>query len=101
MITRLIVLILIVASARAQIADSADGMVADIPVNYTEAKTGSYVLPDPLICSDGTKVADVKTWLEKRRPEIFKLIEENEYGRVPGKPEKLFFDVFDRGTPAF
>jgi hypothetical protein len=86
---------------RAQIADSADGAVANIPVNYTEAKTGTYTLPDLLTCLDGTKVTDAKIWQEKRRPELFKLIEENEYGRVPGKPEKLFFDNFDQGTPAF
>jgi hypothetical protein len=46
-------------------------------------------------------VADAKAWLEKRRPEIFKLIEENQYGRVPDRPTAMSFDVFDKGTPAF
>ncbi|HVS51059.1 MAG TPA: acetylxylan esterase [Opitutaceae bacterium] len=87
--------------ARAQITDTADGVVAGIPVNYTEAKTGSYTLPDVLTCADGTKVADAQAWSAKRRPEILKLIEENEYGRAPGRPEKMSFDVFDQGTPAF
>src|SRR4051812_43276782 len=93
-------LVLLGLTARGQIADSADGVVANIPVNYTEAKTGSYTLPDALKFADGTPVADANAWREKRRPELFKLIEENEYGRVPGKPEKMSFDVFDRGTPA-
>jgi hypothetical protein len=43
----------IVASGRvsAQIADSPDDAVADIPVNYTEAKVGLYTLPDPFASS--------------------------------------------------
>lgn len=87
--------------ARAQIADSKPASIANIPVNYTEAKTGSYTLPDPLKLADGTPVTDAKTWFEKRRPEIFKIVEENEYGRVPGRPDAMTFDVFDKGTPAF
>jgi hypothetical protein len=90
-----------IAGLQAQIVDTPDGVVATIPVNYTEAKTGIYSLPDPLRFADGTKVADAKTWFEKRRPELFKIIEENEYGRVPGKPAQMSFDVFDKGTPAF
>jgi hypothetical protein len=90
-----------IAGLQAQIVDTPDGVVATIPVNYTEARTGIYSLPDPLRFADGTKVADAKTWFEKRRPELFKIIEENEYGRVPGKPAQMSFDVFDKGTPAF
>lgn len=88
------------AVTHAQIADTEPGMVANIPVNYTEAKTGSYTLPDPLKFADGSPVTDAKTWFEKRRPEIFKLLEENQFGRVPPLPE-LPYEVFDKGTPAF
>lgn len=88
-------------AASAQIADSAPGEVAGIPVNYTEAKTGGSTLPDPLTFADGSRVADAKAWFEKRRPELFKLVEENEYGRVPPRPPAMTFEVFDRGTPAF
>ncbi len=91
---------LLATAARAQIVDSESGVVANIPANYTEAKTGSYTLPDPLTCLDGTKVTDAKTWREKRRPEIFKMIEEGQYGRVPARPAAMTFDVFDKGTPA-
>ncbi len=89
------------ASLRAQIVDTESGEVAGIPANYTEARTGSYTLPDPLVFADGRRVTDAKTWTEQRRPELFKLIEENQYGRVPGRPEAMTFDVFDKGTPAF
>ncbi len=85
----------------AQIIDTPDGVVADIPVNYTEAKTGSDTLPDPLKLANGEMVKGAATWFGRRRPEIFRLLEENQFGRVPGKPEHMSFDVFDRGTPAF
>jgi hypothetical protein len=67
--------------------------VAGIPVNYDEAKVGSYTLPD-------LGARDAKTWNDKRRPEIVRLFEENEYGRAPGRPKDMSFDVFDKGTPA-
>jgi len=57
-------------------------------------------LPDPLELADGKPVRDAKTWIEKRRPEIVRLFEENQYGRSPGRPAGMTFDVFDNGTPA-
>lgn len=76
-------------------------MVAGIPANYDEALVGTYTLPDPLILSNGNAVRDAKTWTAKRRPEIVHLFEENEYGRSPGRPAGMTFEVFDKGTPAF
>jgi len=75
-------------------------VVAGIPVNYDEARVGNYKLPDPLVLANGKRVTDVKTWMEKRRPEIVRLFEENQYGRSPGRPADMSFDVFDKGTPA-
>jgi len=74
--------------------------VAGIPVNYDEALVGNYTLPDPLVLANGKPVRDAKTWSEKRRPEIVRLFEENQYGRAPGRPAAMTFDVFDKGTPA-
>ena len=61
-------------------------VVAGIPVNYDEARVGTYTLPDPLLLANGKPVRDAKTWNEKRRPEIVRLFEENQYGREPGPP---------------
>jgi hypothetical protein len=88
-------------TASGQVADAPDAAVKGIPVNYTEAKVGTYTLPDPLKCADGQRVTDAQTWMTKRRPEIVKLFEENQYGRAPGRPADMSFDVFDKGTPAF
>src|SRR5437870_12748989 len=75
-------------------------VVAGIPVNYDEALTGTYKLPDPLVLANGKPVRNAKTWTETRRPEIVRLCEENQYGRTPGRPPGMSFDVFDKGTPA-
>jgi hypothetical protein len=74
--------------------------VAGIPVNYDEARVGSYKLPDPLTLGDGKPVRDAQTWYKKRRPEIVRLFEENQFGRSPGRPAGMSFDLFDKGTPA-
>ncbi len=72
-----------------------------IPVNYDEAKVATYTLPDPLVLANGKPVRDARTWNEKRRPELVRLFETEQYGRSPGRPADLSFDVFDKGTPAF
>jgi hypothetical protein len=87
--------------ANAQVADAPDASVAGIPVNYTEAKAGDYKLPDPLTLANGEPVNDAKTWFEKRRPEIVKLFEANQYGRAPAEPKDISFEVFEKSGPAF
>ena len=100
--SRCLLTLLFCAAAFAQTQEKAPpSEVAGIPVNYDEAKVGSYTLPDPLTLSDGKPVRDAKTWNDKRRPEIIRLFEENQYGRAPGRPAEMTFEVFDKGTPAF
>jgi Prolyl oligopeptidase family len=81
-------------------ARPAPDVVAGIPVNYDESKVGTYTLPDPLKMNDGKPVRDAKTWTEKRRPEIVKLFETQQYGIAPGRPADESFEVVDKGTPA-
>ena len=75
-------------------------IVAGIPVNYDDALVGSYTLPDALVLANGKPVRDARTWFQKRRPEIVRLFEENQFGRSPGRPQDMSFDVFDKGSPA-
>lgn len=94
----------LIASFAAQAQNAAKppaAVLAGIPVNYDEAQVGTYTLPDPLTLVDGQRVRDSKTWLEKRRPEILRLFEEDQFGRAPGRPPAMSFEVFDKGTPAF
>jgi hypothetical protein len=90
-----------IAVTTAQIADSAPAVVAEIPVNYTESKVGAYKLPEALRLNNGKPVRDAKTWVTKRRPEILRMIETNWFGRAPGRPKDLAFEVVEAGAPAF
>jgi hypothetical protein len=78
----------------------APAVVAGIPVNYDQSKVGTYTLPDALKLDDGKEVRDAKTWNKKRRPEIVRLFETQQYGIAPGRPAEESFEVVDKGTPA-
>lgn len=73
--------------------------IAGIPVNYFEDNAGAYTLPDPLQLRNGKKVTDAATWINKRRPEIVHLFEQYQFGKAPGKPADMHFNLFDKGTP--
>jgi hypothetical protein len=74
--------------------------VAGIHVNYDEDKVGSYTIPDPLKLNNGKPVRDAKTWTAQRRPELLKIFEENQYGRAPGRPAKMHFEVSEKSASA-
>jgi hypothetical protein len=93
-------LVLSICVASQQTQNAPPNIVAGIPVNYDEAKVGNYSLPDPLVLANGKPVRDAKTWLQKRRPEIVRMFEENQFGHSPSRPADMSFDVFDKGTPA-
>src|ERR1700752_4378888 len=97
-IALLVLVSLAATESRTQNAPPAN--VAGIPVNYDEALVGKYILAAPWMMANGQPVRDANTWFKKRRPEIVSLFEENQFGRSPGKPNGMSFDVFDKGTPA-
>ncbi|MDP9051156.1 MAG: acetylxylan esterase [Acidobacteriota bacterium] len=82
------------------VAKPASSMVAGIPVNYDEAKVGTYTLANPLKLADGKPVKDANTWWAKRRPEIEQMFATQQYGVMPGRPADESFEVTDKGTPA-
>lgn len=63
------------------------------PRNEDESKVAPYTLPDLLAGEDGTPVKDVKTWREKRRPEILRAFAANMYGRTPVVETSLRFEI--------
>jgi hypothetical protein len=96
-VSSLIMLLSCVANGRS--ASAPRTSVAGIPVNNDEALVGVYSLPDPLVLANGEMVRNVNTWYQKRRPEILRLFEDNQFGRSPERPAGMSFDVFDKGTP--
>lgn len=61
--------------------------------NYDETKVPSYTLPELLKLNSGAAVKDAKTWQEKRRPEIYGLLEQQMFGKAPGRPERMTFEL--------
>ncbi|MEK7953845.1 glucuronyl esterase domain-containing protein [Luteolibacter soli] len=57
-------------------------------------------VPDPLVANDGTKITTAAEWREKRRPELVELFTREMYGRNPGRPETMAFEIFDRDVVA-
>src|SRR5690349_13698972 len=66
---------------------------AQFVANYDEEKVGTYYLPDPLTMVDGARVKTADDWKTKRRPEILELYRKHMFGRSPGRPEGLKFEV--------
>ena len=67
---------------------------APAPAILDETKVPPYTLPDPLICTDGTKVRSVEEWRAKRRPELLELFSREVYGRTPGgRPSEMHWKV--------
>ena len=62
-------------------------------VNYDETKVPPYTLPDPLAMENGRSVTDAAMWRTERRPAILKMFEGQMYGRSPGHPQAMQFEV--------
>jgi hypothetical protein len=69
-------------------------------VNYDENKVPVFSLPDPLTLGDGEPVTDAQTWFRRRRPEVLELFKTQVYGKVPGPPKQLFYEVFEQDSSA-
>ncbi|WAC14666.1 glucuronyl esterase domain-containing protein [Dyadobacter pollutisoli] len=102
--TRTLLLGLFVALSFAGLAQPAANrptVVAGFPVNYQEDSVGTYTLPELLKSLDGKTISTAKQWTQQRRPELVKLFEENQFGKMPSRPQEMTFKVFDKGTSAF
>jgi len=66
--------------------------------NYEESRVPPYTLPDPLT-SGGTTVRTPAEW-RQRRTEILELFATHVYGRSPGRPERLRFEVLEDNARA-
>ena len=82
--------LLVILSAFAQRPDA----------NYDESKVPAYTLPDPLVMEGGQSVATAALWQNRRRPAILKMFESRMYGRSPGRPQTMSFEVTSPDQPA-
>ena len=68
--------------------------------NYDESKVPHYSLPDPLITAAGDPVRTPEVWRSARRPQILGLFQTHVYGRSPGRPPGMTFEVTSVDTNA-
>ncbi|HVU38292.1 MAG TPA: acetylxylan esterase [Opitutales bacterium] len=92
--------IILAGTARGQVADAPDSVVAGIPVNNTESHVKPYTLPDLLTLSNGQSVKDAATWMNERRPEIVHFYETQVYGRVPATAPKVTWELVSEDRAA-
>ena len=68
--------------------------------NYDESKIKPYTLPSILLSDSKKKITSVKDWENIRRPEILSLFEENVYGTMPKKFDRISFHVKNEKSDA-
>jgi hypothetical protein len=64
--------------------------------NYDEDRVPRYTLPDPL--ANGTRRVTTREEWPSRRREILELFREHVYGRSPGRPERLRFQILEENA---
>lgn len=105
-----IVLAMIVASFPLAVVAQNDGWQADPElaqrlaerrpgILYDEAKVPDYELPDPLRTADGKTVRTPEDW-NARRTELLELFRAQMYGRRPGLPDELEFEIAETDPEA-
>src|SRR5688572_14573800 len=57
-------------------------------------------LPDPLVFADGSRVTTAEQWRDRRRGEVLELFRTHVYGRAPGRPKDLKFQVVEEDRAA-
>ena len=65
----------------------------EIVINQNESKVPPYTLPNPLTAADGKRITSSSQWTQHQRAVMLKLFADNVYGRMPGKPERMHFNL--------
>ena len=81
------------------IAGNTQGL-SQTAVNYDESLVDAYISPDPLISQNGKKIKTVKKWERSQRPYILSLFKENIYGKLPGKPQAMHYQLLEMNNNA-
>lgn len=68
-------------------------------INYSEAAVPEYTLPDPLQGADGSPISTTEEW-EAHREELLETFRTHVYGRRPGPPDSLRFELLQEDRAA-
>ena len=77
-----------------QVVGPPSGLALDLTAT-AEDLPSSRTLPDMFLMSDGTPVADVDDW-QQRRCEMKAIIQHYQYGRVPPRPDRVTAELVRR-----
>jgi len=70
------------------------------PANYDESKVPPYTLPAIFPKTSYQNTPDKTTWERIRRPQLIKLFEENVYGQMPKRYDRLTYSIKNENTAA-
>lgn len=70
------------------------------PYGTEEAKVAPYVLPDPLLKADGSKVENACEWMNFQRGKILQLFKDFEYGEILPRPDSTCFELLNTRNDA-
>ena len=68
--------------------------------NYDESKVPTFTLPDPLVDAAGNRVTSSEGWTGHRRAEVLGLFEDHMFGRQPGRPKEMEFELIESSDEA-
>ncbi len=72
-----------------------------VPINYSDAKADVYKKLDILDkIGGGGRVETAKQWLDEERPKVIKFLEEQYFGKMPPRPQKLEFKLVESSDNA-
>ena len=61
--------------------------------NYDESKVPEYTLPSPLDVIPGRRVKSAMDWMNWGRPAVFRMLQDEMYGKVIPRPDQLSFEL--------
>ena len=65
-----------------------------------EKDAAQYQLPDPLMTSDGRRIASAAEWMNMQRAKILALFKKYEYGEILPRPDCMKFEVLAKKNDA-
>jgi len=61
--------------------------------NYDENQVPDYTIPSPLDIIPGKRIATAAEWIREGRPAVFRMFQNEMYGRIPPRPDKMEFTL--------
>ena len=75
--------------------------IEKVDINFDEAKAGKYKVLDILDkIGEKGRVTSAKQWMNEERPKVIKFLEEEYYGKLPPRPQKIEFKLVEESDNA-